>query len=49
MPRSDAWLYSAGYMIGRFPNAVGLLTYWLRRAAGQPKQIIEYKGTEANV
>jgi GT2 family glycosyltransferase len=44
MPWCDAWLYSGAYMLGRFPNAIGLFIYWFRRAASQPKQIIEYKG-----
>jgi GT2 family glycosyltransferase len=43
MPWYDAWLYSGAYMLGRFPNAIGLLRYASNRLLGWRQSIIEYK------
>jgi hypothetical protein len=40
----DARLYAFWCVLGRFPMAVGLLVYWIRRLTRQPRQLIEYKG-----
>jgi GT2 family glycosyltransferase len=40
----DAWLYSGACVLGRFPNALGLLRYWSSRLSGRRQRLIEYKG-----
>ena len=43
MSQRDAWLYSAACILGRFPNAVGLLRYASNRLLGWRQSVIEYK------
>jgi GT2 family glycosyltransferase len=39
----DSWLYSGACVLGRFPNAVGAIRYWLSRFSGRRQTLIEYK------
>ena len=43
MSPRDAWLYGWSCTLARFPHALGLLRYWIGRALGWNKRIIEYK------
>ena len=45
----DAWLYSAACVVGRFPNAVGLLRYASNRLLGWRQSLIEYKSTAIRI
>lgn len=40
---SDARLYAAFCMLGKFPEAVGQASYWCGRLAGRKPELIEYK------
>jgi glycosyltransferase involved in cell wall biosynthesis len=40
----EARLYARWCVLAKFPETVGLVSYWLHRAVRRPKQIIEYKG-----
>ena len=44
MPRRNAWLWACAAIIGRFPNAIGVLRYWFSRLLGHQQTLIEYKG-----
>jgi GT2 family glycosyltransferase len=44
-PAADARLYSAFCVIAKFPQLVGIATYWSRRIRRKPAQIIEYRAT----
>jgi GT2 family glycosyltransferase len=48
-PASDARLYAAACVLAKFPQVVGVATYWLRRIGGGPIRIIEHKGPEAGM
>jgi GT2 family glycosyltransferase len=39
----DAGLYAAFLTLAKFPNLVGMLSYWLKRASGRRIDIVEYK------
>lgn len=41
--RRDVWLRSTFLVLGRFPEALGVLTYWLNRLRRRQANIIEYK------
>jgi GT2 family glycosyltransferase len=43
---SIARLYSLSCVLAKFPMLIGLMSYWFRRIARRPKQLIEYKGPE---
>jgi GT2 family glycosyltransferase len=43
MPWRDSWLYGAACVLGRFPNAIGALSYWCSRLLGRRQTLIEYK------
>ena len=43
---ADAWLYAAFCVLAKFPELVGIMTYWSRRIRGKPTQIIEYRPTK---
>ncbi len=38
-----AWQESLLLVLGRFPEAQGILHFWFRRLAARPGQLIEYK------
>jgi GT2 family glycosyltransferase len=42
----DARLYALWCILAKFPMAVGLIVYWIRRVTRQPRRIIEYKGPD---
>ena len=42
-PAADARLYAAFCVVAKFPQVVGIATYWSRRIRGKPTQIIEYR------
>ena len=44
MPTREAWLLAWACIVGRFPNAIGLLRYWFSRLSGRRQSLIEYKG-----
>jgi GT2 family glycosyltransferase len=44
MQPRDAWLYSAACVLGRFPNAVGMVRYWYNQLVGRRQALIEHKG-----
>jgi GT2 family glycosyltransferase len=44
MPVRKAWLWAWAAIIGRFPNAIGLLRYWFSCLSGRNQTLIEYKG-----
>jgi hypothetical protein len=44
---SDARLYTAFCMLGKVPEALGVLKYAANRLRGRRASIIEYKGTPA--
>lgn len=41
--RADAWLYGVFCMIGKFPEAAGMLSFHLDRLLGRQRGLIEYK------
>jgi hypothetical protein len=41
----DSWLYSGACVLGCFPCAVGVLSYWRNRLLGRRRTLIEYKGS----
>lgn len=43
---SDAGLYATFCVLGKIPEAIGVLMYWLNRARGRPTALIEYKGND---
>jgi GT2 family glycosyltransferase len=43
--RRDAWVWAAFITLGKFPEALGILEYHLRRLSGQRRGLIEYKRT----
>jgi GT2 family glycosyltransferase len=43
---SDAQLYAASCVIGKFPQVLGQLLYWTKRRTGRRAGIIEYKSPE---
>jgi glycosyltransferase involved in cell wall biosynthesis len=43
-PRSDAQLYAAACVLGKFPQALGSLRFALDRLRGGPSRLIEHKG-----
>ncbi len=43
--RSDAWAYAGFSVLEKFPQFVGVLTYYLHRLRGKEATIIEYKTT----
>lgn len=45
MPNRHAWLYATSCVLGRSPNAIGMLHYWSNRLLHQRSTLIEYKGT----
>ena len=44
---SDAWLYGAFCMFGKFPSALGQLLFYWRMLTLQKPRLIEYKTTDA--
>lgn len=42
-PTSDATVYAAFTAVGKFPQALGQMKYWLNRLTGRRTRIIEYK------
>jgi GT2 family glycosyltransferase len=44
-PAADARLYAAFCVMAKFPQVIGIATYWSRRIRGKPAQIIEYRAT----
>ena len=42
---SSAW-YAVFTVIGKLPNAIGMLTYWKNHKLGKQAKIIEYKSAE---
>lgn len=40
---SDARLYAIFCILGKFPEAIGQIKYWLTRLQGKPATLIEYK------
>jgi GT2 family glycosyltransferase len=44
MPIRKAWLWAWAAIIGRFPNAIGLMRFWFSRLSGHQQALIEYKG-----
>lgn len=42
--RADASLWAWSCVLGKWPCAQGMLTYWWRRAFGKQRRLIEYKG-----
>jgi glycosyltransferase involved in cell wall biosynthesis len=44
MPSRSAWLWAWAAILGRFPNAIGLMRYWFSRLSGRHQALIEYKG-----
>jgi GT2 family glycosyltransferase len=44
MSPRKAWLWASAAIVGRFPNAIGLLRYWFSRLSGCHQVLIEYKG-----
>lgn len=47
-PLKDARLYAAWIVLAKFPQAVGLIRYWLGRFSGQRSPVIEYRGSVAS-
>jgi hypothetical protein len=47
-PRREAALYSAFCALGKFPQMLGQVQYWVTRLRGQRATLIEYKGAEGN-
>jgi GT2 family glycosyltransferase len=45
-PASDARLFAAACVVGKFPQAIGVARYWAGRIGGRPSRIIEYKGAD---
>ena len=43
-PVADARLYAGWIVLAKFPQAVGLIRYWLGRFSGQRSPVIEYRG-----
>lgn len=43
LPTSEAWTHSVFLTLSKFPNLIGIATYWLRRARRSPTRIIEYQ------
>ena len=43
MNRRDVWLRSAFWMLGRFPEALGAMTFWLNRMWRRRAKLMEYK------
>ena len=43
IPTEQARLYTASCVVGKFPQAVGMLRYWRGRILGGQSRIIEYK------
>lgn len=39
----DAWIHALFCVLGKFPQAVGQLSYAIARVRGRPRQLIEYK------
>ena len=46
--RADARLFSAWIVMAKFPQALGLIRYWLGRLSGQRSPVIEYRGSVAS-
>jgi hypothetical protein len=42
-PEADARLYARWIVLHKFPEAVGLLRYWIGRLCGKPNTLIEYR------
>lgn len=42
----DSAIYAFFTVLGKFPNAIGILTYWKNHTTGREAKIIEYKSTE---
>lgn len=42
-PRSHAALYASFCMLGKFPEAIGIATYWSNRLRGRYSGLMEYK------
>lgn len=45
LPNSDALLYAASCVLGKFPNVLGQLQFYRNRLLGKTSQLIEYKGS----
>jgi glycosyltransferase involved in cell wall biosynthesis len=43
LPTNIVWIYSGACVLGRFPNAIGAVRYWVARMIGRRQAIIEYK------
>jgi len=46
--KSEATLYSVFCAIGKFPNLIGIIRYWMHRLRGRKSTLIEYKPTVAS-
>ena len=44
-PLEDARLYARWIVLGKFPQALGVIRYWLGRLSGRRSPVIEYRGT----
>ena len=44
-PASDALLFAGACVVGKFPQAIGVVKYWACRIGGRPSGLIEYKGS----
>lgn len=45
---TDAWLYAGFCVLGKFPEMLGQVQYWLTRWRGQQATLIEYKAPAAS-
>ena len=44
-PSADARLFAGWIALAKFPQALGLIRYWLGRLSGQRSAVIEYRGS----
>lgn len=43
LPDGEAWHHAVFLTLSKFPNLIGIATYWLRRVRRSPTRIIEYQ------
>jgi GT2 family glycosyltransferase len=43
-PRADAGLYASWIVLAKFPQALGVIRYWMGRLSGKRCPVIEYRG-----
>jgi hypothetical protein len=46
-PSGDANVYALFTVLGKFPQMVGQMRYWIGRLSGRPSAVIEYKPSAA--